>query len=237
MKLLKNIVLIVALGTTASFGAVTLTISSNSAGFGVLTGLQNSLGAQGALVWGIVVDGAGNGFQGASGVLRYDPTFSYSNTSTNSTGFALTVNNGVATDDVLYISTNLMATSTNTNDGGANFFRPTLINNVTLGSTAGGVSPLVNPGDAFAIIWFDATAFGGAAANGQKYGLLSAPTTADPLQGLVLGNDTSGLNYAKNFIGVESANPANFTLGAVPEPSAALLGAMGALGLLRRRRN
>lgn len=237
MKLVKSI-LIACIATTAiSTGAVTLTISSNAAGFGVLTGLQNSSGTQGALVWGIVVDGAGNGFQGATSGATYDPTFTYANTSTNTNGFALTVSNGVATDDVLYISTNLMATSTNTNDGGNGFFRPTLINNVTLGSTAGGANPLVNPGDSFAIIWFDATAFGGAAAAGQKYGILSTPTTADPLQPLVLGNDTSGLNYSKNFIGTEPSRPANLTLGTVPEPSAALLGAIGALGLLRRRRN
>jgi hypothetical protein len=236
MKLLKSVLLASFAVTAISHGAVTLTISSNAAGFGVLTGLQNSSGAQGGLVWGIVVDGNNNGFQGASPGATYDPTFTYSNTSTNTNGFALTVSNGVVTDDRLFISTNLMATSTNTNDGGANFFRPTLINNVTLGSTAGGSNPLVNPGDAFAIIWFDVTSFGGNALDGQKYGLLSTPTTADPLQPLVLGNDTSGLNYAKNFIGTENARPANLIMG-VPEPSAALLGALGALGLLRRRRN
>lgn len=237
MKLIKNVLLLSLAAVATSGAAVTLTISSNSAGFGVLTGLQNSSGTQGGLVWGIVVDGNNDGFQGGNGLVTYDPTFSYTNTTTASTGFALTVNNGTATDDRLFISTNLMATSANANDGGSGFFRPTLINNVTLGSTAAGSNPLVNPGDAFAIIWFDVTAFGANATNGQKYGLLSTPTTADPAQPLVLGNDASGLNYAKNFIGTEPARPASFSLGVIPEPSAAILGALGALGLLRRRRN
>jgi hypothetical protein len=209
MKLVKNIMLVSLIGAASSYGAVTLTISSNAAGFGVLSNLQNSSGVSAGLVWGIVVSGNDGIFQGAVGGDRYDPSFTYTNTTTASSGFALTINDGVATDDRLYISTSLMA---NTADGAANLFRPTLINNVTLGSTSGGANPLVNPGDSFAIIWFDATTFGAQSLGGQKYGIRSVATTPDLLQPLVLGNDTSGLNYSKNFIGAEVASPAKFRL-------------------------
>lgn len=76
---------------------------------------------------------------------------------------------------------------------------------------------------------------------GQNLGASTpaAPTiTSVPISGL-LSQATNALGPLKNSAaGVENANGMIYTLGlAIPEPSAALLGAFGALGLLRRRRN
>lgn len=58
--------------------------------------------------------------------------------------------------------------------------------------------------------------------------------TGDPAFGSIVGN----IGVASTYTGNSGAATGTFnTLQLVPEPSAALLGAIGALGLLRRRRN
>ena len=180
MKLTLSL-LVSLLAASAASATITAQISLTSAGNGVLAGLQNSSGTQGALVWGIVVDTAGDGFDGAAGGVAgsYSSGFSYIPTVTSasyvgavdSDGQVLSVG-GLASDDVLFLSINLMATTTNTNDGAANQFRPTQITSVGLGANG------VTTGKNFAVIWFNATAFGGTASNGEGYGMVTTPTTA-----------------------------------------------------------
>lgn len=100
----------------------------------------------------------------------------------------------------------------------------------------------------FAIIWFNSLTSAGSEttasgnfgiARGADWtmpaansGTFSFGTTASSLDQLTLGSTTTaasgqGVAFATN----------GATLSIVPEPSAALLGAIGALGLLRRRRN
>jgi len=238
---LKLAILASVFAAASAHATITAQISLTTAGNGVLGGLQNSSGTQGALVWGLVVDTAGDGFDGAVGTNAsnsYSGGFSYIPTTTSGSytgatdtdGQILSVN-GVASDDVLFLSINLMATTTNANDGAANLFRPTQITALTLGQNG------VATGKSFAVIWFDATSFGGTSADGQKYGMVTGPTGTPDAQTLVLPSDTSTTNYSKNFLGTETPRLASLTLGgAVPEPSTALLGMLGALGLLRRRR-
>lgn len=209
----------------ASFGvsqaAMTLQFASTSA---VLTNLQNSAGLSNqTLVWGIVVDTGNNGFlsglYGNNGLSFTD----------NSAGglpngqFLSIANGGLETDDRLYISTNLMTLS-GTGDNSTGFARPTNLSG--LNYTNG-----VTQGDAFALIWFDVTSKTGQTVElGAKYGFLTNP-------GFVIPADAgSSVSFATLFTGADDARPANLALG-IPEPSAALLGAIGALGLLRRRRN
>lgn len=205
-----------------SQGAVTLTISAvTGATSGVLTNLASSTGdVTSTKVWGILVDTTGNGFAG-----------NYNGGISLSAGATTTLqNSGGATDDVFITSSNIMVNANNaTLDGGTvasgTLARPTQIASVAF---ANGISQ----GDAFRIMWFDATTLGGTAANGDKYGLYSNA-------GLIIPADGSTVSFNQLFLGAESTSPGNLVLqgAAVPEPSAALLGAIGALGLLRRRRN
>jgi len=218
------------LGTAAvSQAAVTLTISAvTGSTSGVLTKLASSTGdTTSTKVWGILVDTLGNGFK-TNSYLASTPISLAAGASTT-----LQIASGtlaVATDDVLIISGNLMVNTNNaTLDGGSvasgNLARPTQIASVPYtGFTVG------NP---FAIVWFDATTLGGTAVVGTKYGVYTNP-------GLILPADGSTLSFNSLFVGAESTtNTASNTLNSlevVPEPSAALLGAVGVIGLLRRRR-
>ena len=209
--------------SAASQGAVTLTISAvTGAGSGVLTNLASSTGdVTSNKVWGILVDTSGNGFAG-----NYD-----GGVSLGASAITTLKVSGVATDDVFVTSGNLMVNTNNaTLDGGSvasgTLARPTQIASV-------GFSNGISQGDAFRIMWFDATALGGTADAGSKYGVYSNA-------GLIIPADGSNTSFNALFVGAEATVvPGNLTFqgAAVPEPSAALLGAIGALGLLRRRRN
>ena len=106
----------------------------------------------------------------------------------------------------------------------------------------------------WAIVWFEnlTNASTGFAAGGTKYGIARATTWVTPATEPAVGTT---LTYAAapgagvphrltlNNGGSANALPANAefatngtTFAVIPEPSAALLGAIGALGLLRRRR-
>lgn len=77
-------------------------------------------------------------------------------------------------------------------------------------------------------VWFNST-------NGDSWGLFQGPDV--PALGAVTLNSAS---MTEDLIGTSTysaTGTSGFQLASVPEPSAALLGAVGALGLLRRRRN
>lgn len=187
------------------------------------TNFLNGSGNGGSiLIWGILVDSTGNGFLEND----YLPGFSLAAGSGTNAGapLALSTANGV-TDDYLIMSGNLMNLTTNTNDGGA-----IGLNRIT-GLNSFNYADQMNGGDSYKIIWFDRSVLGGVTVEGEKYGTFQ-PATLNTLP----PDPTASISFQGAFAGADAAKPMSFVLG-VPEPSSALLGAIGALGLLRRRRN
>lgn len=182
--------------------------------------LDGSGVATSKLIWGIVVDTTGNGF--AEG--QYKAGFSLAAGSGTNAGapVQLSTSSGF-TDDYLIVSGNIMNLTTNTTDGGT-----AGINRIT-GLNSFSYAPGMEGGDTYKVIWFDATALGGTSAAGLKYGTFKTTTLntipADP---------TPSINYQAAFAGADAPKTMEFAL--IPETSTALLGALGALGLLRRRR-
>lgn len=117
-------------------------------------------------------------------------------------------------DDYLYLSAN-----TTTALGPSNGVVTSVVANYDADAAVTG-------GQAYKLIWFDGVAAGGALDNGQSYGL-SAATSALPA-----GN--ADLQQPAEFVGDNGA--ASNPITVVPEPSIALLGGLGLLGLIRRRR-
>lgn len=225
----KTLLFLSALAASVSLSNATVTYQFSSTSV-YATNFLNGAGTNNTstMVWGIVVDAAGNGFQGENALTPYDSGFTYSSASTLGgvvLNYMSTPSTSVASDDVLYISGNLMNLTTNTNDGS------TLgINRITNLTGISYTQPGVATGDTFRVIWFDITALGGASADGTKYGMYDMPSL-DTLQA-----DPGTYNISAAFTGADTQKSMLYTLGGVPEPSAALLGAIGALGLLRRRR-
>jgi hypothetical protein len=218
-----SIIPIITLSIGNVFAVTTMQMGSG----GVLTNLQNSTGQNNqALVWGLLVDTTGDGFQAGN----YLPGFTITDINTRPEGVLLDTSGGIS-DDRLFISALTMATG-GTSDGSTGLSTPTnfIISYNSEGAT--GVSAAGN--QSVALVWFDfTTKTGQTTTDGLKYGLLNLTTTysiatpADQLGGV--------LAYGSNFVGADPVRTASFTLG-IPEPSSALLGAFGAIALLRRRR-
>jgi hypothetical protein len=218
-----------AITTIASQAAVTITVSNTTS---VLTNLVINSGDDNTqrLVWGIIVDGNNDGLQSGA----------YLGNGINSTvlqsklGAQILNTSAGATDDVLYLAGSVFSAS-GTADSSTGKARPLSITNIAMNANG------VGTGDAFSLVWFDLDSvdIGGnsitSTANstvpnllpGLKYGVLGVSQA--------LPTDGQTLTIASNYTGADPVRTANFAL--VPEPSAALLGALGALGLLRRRRN
>ncbi len=224
---MKTLIATLFAATAVSQAAVTLqfTITPNAAaGWADGSGATNSL-----LVWGVLVDSGGDGFDGLTftnfdgGSLAttgdYDSGVS---TASNLSGTALSsISTSLATDDFLFVPTVKMSTG-GTFDNATGLSKITSISNMVYSGN-------IAAGDSYAIIWFNQTA-NGATADGLKYGVYRESW-------MTLPADPGTYNVSSNFVGDESTKSMNLTLGvAVPEPSAALLGALGVLGLLRRRR-
>ncbi len=93
-------------------------------------------------------------------------------------------------------------------------------------------------GDAYGIFWMDATTLGGATVQaGDAYGFWTKAGST-PNTGTILPADPGAYTAATNGpAGMWGAdNTSDFKPILAPEISTALLGALGALGLLRRRR-
>lgn len=208
-----------ASAATLTFTNTGLAVPIVASGFGDAGGNIAS-----GLIWGVVVDRNGNGF--AAGNWNSGITL----TAGNTTGIQLQATTGGATDDVLYINGTVTSNlSSATDSAAAGTGRVNSISTVTFGS-------LLTGGESFGIIWFDrGIALGSTPAGGAKYGFISSGTLAAPPFVLPLSN-ASAQDYSAAFLGADPAKSASFVLG-VPEPSAALLSAVGVLGLLRRRRN
>jgi hypothetical protein len=228
MKLTKiSALLLLLVSYSTASAAISITVSAvTGAGNGVLTNLQSSTGNNtAARVWGILVDSNDDG-------VSLDSYLFGSSLSLNSTNILQRDVSGVATntDDVLYIASSLMINTNNTTlDGGTlngtGLARPTSFLNIP--------TPNGSLGDNFYIVWFDEVSATGTTVVGGKYGAFRLPTFEAPADG-------ASLSLASNFVGADTARVANFSWDAiapVPETSTSLFGALGALALLRRRRN
>lgn len=207
-------------------------LGSFATGFGDTSG-----GITSGLIWGIVVDTTGDGFASST----WNSGFTYSGG--NTTGIAFTTTTGSLTDDVLYLNTSLTTSlSTAADSAIAGTGRVNSITSATYGAALGyggavGTSPNVGGNQKFAIIWFDrGIALGSTSTNGQKFGLATAGTNAAPLFTTPAANGDT-IDYSAAFTGADPAKLTTFSLQGIPEPSTSLLGVVGALGLLRRRRN
>jgi hypothetical protein len=222
---LKLVLAALLLAASSAFGTVTLTF--NSAG-GALTNFTNaSTSATSAFVWGIVIDTAGNGFSYNQANVRYDSAgVTYTGSSLQSLNLLVNGVAGGASDDVLFLSLNRMNIIGAAGADGA----PEGVNRVTgIASVPFGVSG-IGVGDAFAVVWFDTTVTpaGGAVQGGTSFGAVTVP-------GFTIPADSATVSFGELFAGPDPAKSMNFAIG-VPEPSSMLLGLLGAVGLLRRRR-
>jgi len=221
MKLKSIVIAAVALAGAAQ-GAVTLQFSTTSVYVGGFqNGAGNINGASARMVWGVIVDGDGDGFDNVTTTTNYASGFSLG---ANANGTNLSLVGGGVTDDRLYIASAVMAQNTSAVDGAAiGDNRILTFSNLVFGGTAGAA-------DTFRVVWFDVLTLSPAvtATDGLKFGMLSDPS-------FVLPNDGSTTPFSGNFVGADPSKPMNFIVG-VPEPSVTLLGALGVLGLIRRRR-
>lgn len=211
-----------ALAAGSAFGTVALNFNAEFES-GVPQNLSNSLGVPtNGMIWGVIIDGSGNGLVNTS-----EGSYDAISLATGS-NYILSVGS-VATDDVLWTSMNLTAdTSGSTEGDGLTPGGPGGIFDISGIALANGVTT----GDTFYVVWFD----------GTVGGILTDATFTIP-------SDGAALSYGEPFVGVDAIRSAGSSyvgtsgtpvagggIQFVPEPSAALLGAIGALGLLRRRR-
>jgi len=204
----KSLCVLLAFGVSfvSATGTVTLSFNAPFTG-GVSSNLANASGTvTNGMSWGIIVDANGNGF-----------STSYDLVSFSSGQHALSVG-GVSSDDVLIISTDLTQNTSAFLEG-----------DLTTSGGNGGVTSITNlaysgnvaSGDVFHLVWIDPS--------GNTAGSLADASFVLPSDG------SSSDAFAAAFVGTDPVRPAT-GITFVPEPSAALLGGFGALGLLRRRR-
>jgi hypothetical protein len=234
MKTTTKVLTLVGMLTAASQGATTITgtIGSQFKGSDLTTNI-----ASGSLVM-LISDTGAAGFLTASGSAITASTTALSGTTLETAGL-LTVGSSFGGDTIMAVGT---AGSSGSISGFAGF------------NTTGLTSKN------FALVWFTQAA--GAVGGGSYFGMMSLadwsmPGDADGKSYTLSSTDAGGAN---GFFSTSTATTAaqlggtgfitgsgvagvttNIVKGAtfqiIPEPSAALLGALGALGLLRRRRN
>ncbi len=230
MKLKLLSLLMLALASTAN---AAISLSFTQTGGGSLTNFLNGAGTgTTAMVWGLLVDTGGDGFQGMSALNPYDEGFSLNATTT---GLALTTGNGTATNDRLFIAAGFMSVNTAVVDSA-----PVGVNRL-LSITSMNIASPVAFGQNYAVIWFDSTTRV-TSTEGMKYGIFvpagASVGAANTTTNNVLPGTDGTYNYGNTFSGADTAKSMSYALGTpVPETSTSLLGAIGALALLRRRRN
>ncbi len=208
------------LGTTGAQATVTLQFGSptiHASNWGDTGG-----GGTTKLVWGILIDSAGNGF------LPISDSYSGQGLSLTAGAYQPLQDNLThqPTDDLLFLSPALMIPVTNTNDGGVvGQNRITTIANVPIGI---GPSHPVDSGDHFMIVWFDSTVLNGGSMVGMRFGFFDNPA-------FVLPSDGATQPFTSIFTGPDALKPMTAKFD-TPEPSTLMLSALGALGLIRRRR-
>lgn len=212
MKLITKIALFVLTVGSVKAATVTLQISN---GTNNATGFADASGSTApGLVWGII----------ASADTTYQTLSPGLVLSTTTDGTAL--GNG----DFLFLSTNLTVDQTfgaETGVGG----KITNITGIQVNLGAGGANSVAT-GYSYAVVWFNrGIAVGDALEAGDSYGIITDPNFVIPASGATA-------NHSAGFAGVnDPIKRANSVTLVIPEPSVALLGAIGALGILRRRRD
>jgi hypothetical protein len=221
--MLKSNFLLSLLAFTALAGtaSATTTLQFSVTNTARATGFSDSAGLVGVngMRWGIVIDTAGDGFDGGTvgdGYATFDNSVS---------GF---LSKGAAvTDDYFFTPASLPTTSTQTATG----TDPGGAGGIVSAALAPNGTDLQIPGvttaDPFAIIWFES------APNviGANYGLFNHPSFLLPASG-------TSVSFASVFAGA-SADPikaANLEIAGIPEPSRGILLLGGILGLALRRR-
>ncbi|MEO5915290.1 MAG: PEP-CTERM sorting domain-containing protein [Luteolibacter sp.] len=211
--------LLVASTGLSSAATVILQFSSGTAT--VATGFADaSSSAAAGLVWGIIVSNGDSVFTPLSQGFVLTTT---TNTGTNGVQIG-------SSNDYYFGSSILTANQPSGGEAGA----LGKINQLTAITKGAGATT----GAAFALVWFDRniTSAEGTVTGGTKYGLLTDPTFVIPADGATTSFATAAaLNGGAANDAIKPSN--TVTVVGVPEPSALLLGAIGALGLLRRRRN
>ena len=207
MKLRQLLILGCLVFTGHAFGSVTLNFNVAGAdNFGNSTGVATD-----GMFWGILIDSSGNGFNGS-----YRPPASL----TLGTTYSLTTSLDAVSDDVLILSN--FATYTGDNNPGTLF---------DVGPFD--LSVAVTTLDVFRVVWF----------SGNDIGTLADASFTIPA-------DSALQDYTAPFVGADPVRSAGLAYSGtsavstgvgmsfvpIPEPSAGLIGALGALGLLRRRR-
>jgi hypothetical protein len=241
---MKRLLLLSAIATCSAHAAVTIGFNG---GGNIAQNFQNAAGdVNSTLVWGIIVDTGNDGFDGLdgmtsttinsgtlwSGTTKYDYGTTIRGTTGTSaiTGGQFLSVGGLASDDLVLYSGSLMSVV-----GGINQLTSVASINYATNGVVGagnGTPGAGTAGDDFLVFWFDKStvaAFGTATAAGDKVGFFrnsGMDMPADP--------GTYTTTTALIFAGAESPMAMGGTF--VPEASTALLGALGALGLLRRRR-
>jgi len=206
----KTAIYSIVLAAIVGSASASVTLNFSAPPFDFSGGFVGSGGENSGLIYGVVIDTAGNGFL----QNEYLPGFDVSN------GQLLSAGSGV-TDDFLWLANGV--TNASPDPGG-------IISNVAsipIGDTGTGVTTA--PGQSFALIWFDPNFEKDKPAPAGSYGMLEDSGFTLPPDG------TTGGGY--NSLPIFDGNPirkANYTL--VPEPSTLLLGLLGFVGLLRRRR-
>ena len=177
------------------------------------------------MVWGIIIDTQDDGFDfSAANTVYSNAGVTYTGSTLQSLN--IVVNNAapVASDDVLWVAPSLMNVQ-----GGTVDTMPAGTNRVTtLTAVAWGTNG-ISVDDNFAVVWFNTTTApnGSAVAAGTKFGALTNPNFFVPADGATEA-------YGQFFVGTDPLKTQDFAF--VPEPSSMLLGLLGAVGLLRRRR-
>ena len=218
-----KLTILTCLGLLSSVGAVhaTVVVLFNNAFLGGMSSnLADSTGAvTNGMTYGVLVDSSGNGF-----LSQYD-AFS---------GGALF--NTTATDDFLFLAADTTSDSSQgfiTEGDGTTLGGNGGVTGVSfsLGGVSGGGT--VGANDVFRLVWISNGKMGTLA---DASFLVPADSNTSTLDSPFVGVDP--VRTALNSYSGTSQTPtgAGITLTAVPEPSAVLLGAIGALGLLRRRR-
>lgn len=219
---------LMALLISGGVASATVTLYFNNAfSGGVSSNLANKMGAvTNDMYWGIIVDSGGNGFRST-----YD-NYLVLNSSVLGTRMNLPGGTG---DDILIFASDLTFDTSSFTEG-----------DLTTTGADGGVTGIadiylsggINAGDAFILVWFGGT--GGL--GGQAAGSLGDPS-------FVIPSDGSATDFDVPFVGVDPVRTSGFSyvgtsetpvgpgiFFAGPEPSTFLLGSVGALVLLRRRR-
>ncbi len=225
--LVKSLLALVALLTPeAAHAASTLmfTLGSNQA-----TNFANGNGQGGTnLAWGIIIDTAGDGFD--SNYRSYDSN--YQPTGVNfgniTAGQSLVAEDGSASDDVLFMSSQVM----NLVMGGSIDGIVVGQNRITSVANLPYNALQVHPGQTFVIAWFDHTSAQGQPPAGTPFYEEKFGTFSNPL--FVIPPDGGITDMSSAFTGADPLKSMNHRW--TPEPSTSVLALLGTATLMRRRR-